>query len=189
MAAPTPTAALERAVAENRAEMVHDVGKVRHPAEVAVESTGAVERGGDLGTFEAVEQDGQVGERDGRVTDVAGVLQRVDGRFEQDEGLTRVAVDGFDTGGFSGHDTRPTPRGGDRGDDQRFTHGVERTCRIGVGEGPAERIQRTGDPERVPWARAAVTASSASARASLDPPDDGQHQDPPYQTGDVCQSR
>ena len=41
----------------------------------------------------------------------------------------------------------------------------------------------------LPWARAAVTVSSASAWASSTPPDDGQRQEPPHQTDDVRQSR
>ena len=76
--------------------------RTQAPATFAVAGAGAVEGGGDVGLFEAVEQHGQVGEGDGRVGDVAGALQRVEGCLEQLEGMIGVSVDRLQPGGFPG---------------------------------------------------------------------------------------
>jgi hypothetical protein len=186
---PRGDAVVEPAVSEDRAEMIHDAVKVRHPGEVAVESAGAVKGGRDLGTFEAVKQDGQAGEREGRVADVAGAVQGVDGRLEQDEGLTRVAVDGFDTGGFFADDRFPLHKAVIASDDERFTQSVERTRRIGVSEGPPERTERAGDEEGVAVGAGGGHRRLGERQGLVDPPDDGQKEDLPYQTGDVRQPR
>ena len=84
-------AGLEVGLAEHVAEVVHDGGEVQDPADVAA-GAGAVEGGGGGGLFEAVEQDGEVGEHKGQVADVTGSVHRVESGFEQLEGSARVTV-------------------------------------------------------------------------------------------------
>jgi hypothetical protein len=116
-------------------------------------------------------------------------VQRVDGGVEQCEGLAGVAVDGFEVGGFSGHERVPCHKAVIASDDKRLMHGVERTRRIGVGVGAPERIQRAGDPVGVAVGAGGGHRLLGERLGLVDPPDDGQHQGPPYQTGDVRQSR
>jgi hypothetical protein len=72
---PGGDAVVEVTFAEYLAETFHDGGEVEDPSDVAVAAGRAVERGGDVGLFEAVEQHGQVGERDGDVAYVAASLE------------------------------------------------------------------------------------------------------------------
>ena len=97
---PGGDAVVKRGLLECIAEMGDDDGEVEDPADVAVAGAGAVEGGGDVGLFEAVEQHGEVGEGDGRVGDVAGALQYGDGGLEQLEGVIRVSVGRFEPGSF-----------------------------------------------------------------------------------------
>src|SRR3954453_18589151 len=105
--------------------MVEDTGEVESPADVRVTAADAVEGGGDLGLVEAIEQNGEVGEGEGEVADVVTRLgERLDGGFEQGDGGGRIAVDGFEAGGFTGQDRLPNHDAVIASDDEALMHGV-----------------------------------------------------------------
>src|SRR4051794_11688729 len=87
---------IECGVSEDRADVIHDVRQADGPSDVAVASAGAVERRGDLGSFESVEQDGKLAECNEEVADVvASSVERLQRGLEQSDGPARITVAGF----------------------------------------------------------------------------------------------
>ena len=149
-------------------------GKVEDPADVAVAAAGAVEGGGDVGLFEAVEEHGQVGEARRR-----RCRRRRRGAASRWRSRTGRGPDQGRRGRLRGRrlpgtGSPPTSRGGDRGC-------TSSALRMASSAGSGRRRRRPARTPRsapaiqngLPWARAAVTVSSASARASSTLPTTG----------------
>ena len=110
---------------------------------------GPVDRGGDLGAFEAVEAHDEAGERRVDVGGVAPLLERFDGRVVEHERPVDVTMDRFDTGGVAGDVRLPEGESMVSGVDEALTECIQRqTWRVGRVR-PPERVQRMPDQERV----------------------------------------
>ena len=112
----------------------------------AVAGAGAVDGGGDLGSFKPVEEHGQVGERVGQVGDVARPVERINSRVEQRECLLELSVHRFESGGLPSDDSLPVRHSVLSGEGKALTKRIQGPGRIGLGEGAPVPGERPGDP-------------------------------------------
>ncbi len=94
-------AAVERFGAESVSDVIDRSHKADDQVGGGVVDGGAVEGGDDLRPVDPVEEHGQVGERDCEVGWVAGLVERVDTRGEQRQGLVEVTVHRFEPNGVA----------------------------------------------------------------------------------------